>query len=58
MWRDNNVFNEVGIPSVTFGPPRARDPETGRLCLNVDDLVQTARVYSQVAAAICRQPKG
>ncbi|HKE25596.1 MAG TPA: M20/M25/M40 family metallo-hydrolase [Bryobacteraceae bacterium] len=58
MWRDNNVFNEAGIPSLTFGPPRSRDPETGRLCLNVDDLVQTVRVYSQVAAAICREPRG
>jgi len=57
MWRDNNVFNEAGIPSLTFGPPRSRD-ETGRLCLLLEDLVTTANVYAQVAAVICRQPKG
>ncbi len=22
MWRDTNIFNAVGIPSLTFGPPR------------------------------------
>jgi acetylornithine deacetylase/succinyl-diaminopimelate desuccinylase-like protein len=58
MWRDNNVFNEAGIPSLTFGPPRRRDPEKGRLCFELDDLVNMANVYAQVAHAICQQPKG
>ncbi|HEX9660677.1 MAG TPA: hypothetical protein VGB27_00200 [Candidatus Binatia bacterium] len=29
MWRDLNVFNEVGIPSICYGPPRQREPMSG-----------------------------
>lgn len=54
MWRDNNVFNEAGIPSLTFGPPRRRDKDTNRLCFELEDLVNMAAVYAQVAFAICR----
>jgi acetylornithine deacetylase/succinyl-diaminopimelate desuccinylase-like protein len=55
MWRDNNVFNEAGIPSLTFGPPRRREPETGRLYFEVGDLVDMANVYAQIAYGICQQ---
>jgi acetylornithine deacetylase/succinyl-diaminopimelate desuccinylase-like protein len=55
MWRDNNVFNSNGIPSVTFGLPRKREPAGGRLYFEVDDLVLTANVYAELAAAICGQ---
>jgi acetylornithine deacetylase/succinyl-diaminopimelate desuccinylase-like protein len=55
MWRDNNVFNAAGIPSLTFGCARRKD-ETGRLYLDVDDLVLTATIYAQVAQNICDQP--
>jgi hypothetical protein len=58
MWRDNNVFNEAGIPSLTFGPPRRREKETHRLCFELDDLVNMANVYAEVAYAICQQAKG
>jgi acetylornithine deacetylase/succinyl-diaminopimelate desuccinylase-like protein len=58
MWRDNNVFNEAGIPSLTFGPPRRREKETNRLCFELDDLVNMAAVYAEVAFAICQQPRG
>ena len=58
MWRDNNVFNEAGIPSLTFGPPRRRDKETNRLCFDLDDLVNMANVYAEVAYAICQLAKG
>jgi acetylornithine deacetylase/succinyl-diaminopimelate desuccinylase-like protein len=54
MWRDNNVFNEAGISSLTFGPPRRREKETNRLCIEIDDLVNMANVYAQVASAICQ----
>ena len=54
MWRDNNVFNEAGIPSLTFGPPRRREKDTNRLCFELDDLVNMANVYAQVASAICK----
>ena len=49
MWRDLIVFNEVGIPSITFGPPRRREPETGRLYFDLDDLVLTAKLYAYMA---------
>ncbi len=54
MWRDNNVFNEAGISSLTFGPPRRREIETNRLCFEIDDLANMANVYAQVASAICQ----
>ena len=52
MWRDNNVFNAAGIPSLTFGCARKKD-EAGRLYLDIEDLVVTATVYAQVAQSIC-----
>jgi acetylornithine deacetylase/succinyl-diaminopimelate desuccinylase-like protein len=52
MWRDNNVFNAAGIPSLTFGCSRRKD-EAGRLYLDIEDLVVTATVYAQVAQRIC-----
>lgn len=55
MWRDNNVFNEAGIPSLTFGPPRRREPSTGRLHFELRDLVNMANIYAKVAYAICSQ---
>jgi acetylornithine deacetylase/succinyl-diaminopimelate desuccinylase-like protein len=54
MWRDNNVFNEAGIPSLTFGPPRTREKDTNRLCFELDDLVNMANVYAQIAFTICQ----
>lgn len=55
MWRDNNVFNEAGIPSLTFGPPRRRESETGRLHFQLEDLANMANIYAQVAYAVCSQ---
>jgi acetylornithine deacetylase/succinyl-diaminopimelate desuccinylase-like protein len=54
MWRDNNVFNEAGIPSLTFGPPRRKEKETNRIYFEIDDLANMANVYAQVALAICQ----
>ncbi len=55
MWRDNNVFNAAGIPALTFGPPRRREEESGRLYLDVRDLATTAAIYAHVAYAICNR---
>ena len=52
MWRDNNVFNAAGIPSLTFGCARRKD-EAGRLYLEIHDLEVTATVYAQVAQNTC-----
>jgi acetylornithine deacetylase/succinyl-diaminopimelate desuccinylase-like protein len=55
MWRDNNVFNRAGIPSLTFGCGRTRG-EDGRLYLDIGDLVTTATVYARVAQSLCEKP--
>ncbi len=56
MWRDINVFNSVGVPAVTFGPPRriVRDA-SGRdaRCLYREDLADTARLYALIAMDLC-----
>jgi len=55
MWRDLNVFNEVGIPSVCYGPPRQREPLSGagNRAMKIDDLVQATKVYALTALKLC-----
>lgn len=56
MWRDINVFNEVGIPSLTYGPPRS-NPEGADKCkgkfMFKKDLVDVAKIYALTALDIC-----
>ncbi|MDP2931954.1 MAG: M20/M25/M40 family metallo-hydrolase [Chloroflexota bacterium] len=56
MWRDTNVYNEVGIPSATYGPA-AGAGSYGALCITVDDLYRGAKVYAMVALDLCNQEK-
>jgi len=55
MWRDLNVFNEVGIPSVCYGPPRQRETLSGagNRAMKIADLVQAAKVYALPAIKLC-----
>ena len=53
MWRDVNVFNEVGIPAATFGFPRKTAPGLSEKFVDIDDLVDCARMYALVALDIC-----
>lgn len=53
MWRDTNVFNAVGIPSLTFGPPRGSAAVQGTGHFELDDLVAAAKVYAAVAIDLC-----
>ncbi|HEY2987228.1 MAG TPA: M20/M25/M40 family metallo-hydrolase [Candidatus Binatia bacterium] len=55
MWRDLNVFNEVGIPSVCYGPPRQRDPYSGagNRAMKISDLVAATKVYALTALLVC-----
>jgi acetylornithine deacetylase/succinyl-diaminopimelate desuccinylase-like protein len=55
MWRDTNVFNEVGIPSATYGP--AAGAGGGNLAMTLDDLHRAAQVYALTALDVCRQEK-
>lgn len=53
MWRDINIFNEVGIPAVTFGMPRKSAPEVAQKFVEVRDIVDAAKMYALVALNIC-----
>ena len=57
MWRDLNIYNENGIPSVTFGPKRYTDeqitPRYGIKYLVKEDLVKAAQIYAMAALKIC-----
>ena len=55
MWRDLNVFNEVGIPSICYGPPRQREPLSGaqNRAMKISDLVQATKVYGLTALILC-----
>lgn len=55
MWRDLNVFNEVGIPSVCYGPPRQREAMSGaqNRAMKISDLVTAAKVYALTALSLC-----
>ena len=54
MWRDINIFNEVGIPAVTFGMPRKSAADEPQRFVEIDDIVDAAKMYALVAMKICR----
>jgi acetylornithine deacetylase/succinyl-diaminopimelate desuccinylase-like protein len=51
MWRDINVFNEIGIPAITYGPPRAH--VDGMPGIRVADTYATTLFYAAAALALC-----
>lgn len=57
MWRDINVFNEVGIPSLTYGPtrslPEEQDKDKGKFMYK-KDLVDVSKIYALAALDICK----
>jgi acetylornithine deacetylase/succinyl-diaminopimelate desuccinylase-like protein len=66
MWRDINIYNEWGIPSLTYGPTRhvlqetpdpnrkgATDPGGKVKCFLKADLVAATKVYALLAMQIC-----
>lgn len=48
MWRDHNVFNEYGVPSLTYGPPRQTP--------SLESLMQCTRAYAAIALEVCMRP--
>jgi hypothetical protein len=48
-----SIFNEMGIPSVTYGPPRAFEHPA----MKIADLVAAAKVYAGTALAVCTTNK-
>lgn len=55
MWRDINVFNELGVPAITYGPRSER--HSFRRSFTIDALYQAACVYARVMVDICSQEK-
>lgn len=57
MWRDINVFNEVGIPSLTYGPtrslPEEQDKDKGKFMYK-KDLIDVSKIYALTALDICK----
>jgi acetylornithine deacetylase/succinyl-diaminopimelate desuccinylase-like protein len=53
MWRDVSIFNEMGIPSVTYGPPRGFRSRS----MKIDDLVRCAEAYGRIALNVCSEEK-
>jgi acetylornithine deacetylase/succinyl-diaminopimelate desuccinylase-like protein len=53
MWRDVLIFNEMGIPSITYGPPRS----FRRQAITVADLVRCSEVYARLAMDVCGREK-
>ncbi len=60
MWRDCNIFNAFGIPSVTYGPGGRADNLPGGIAFGipVDELYDFAKAYALIALDICNQEKG
>lgn len=55
MWRDINIFNEVGIPALTYGPRSER--HSFKRSFKINALYQAACVYARTALDLCNQEK-
>ncbi len=55
MWRDINVFNELRIPAVTYGP--AASAGGGTYSMLAEDLYRAARVYAATALDLCSRDR-
>ncbi len=53
MWRDVLVFNEIGIPAITYGPPRGFRKQA----MEVADLTRAAEIYARAAIGVCTREK-
>jgi acetylornithine deacetylase/succinyl-diaminopimelate desuccinylase-like protein len=53
MWRDVLIFNEMGIPSITYGPPRSFRKQA----MTVADLARASEIYARLAIDICSREK-
>ena len=55
MWRDINIFNELGIPAITYGPRSER--HAFRRSFTIEALYRAACVYARTMVDICNQEK-
>lgn len=56
MWRDNNIYNRAGIPSLTFGPSRGDASVQGTGCFDLQDLVDASKIYALTAIDVANRP--
>jgi acetylornithine deacetylase/succinyl-diaminopimelate desuccinylase-like protein len=59
MWRDCNVFNSFGIPSVTYGPgaPAGELPKGIPFAMEVDELYNFTKSFALIALDICSRER-
>ncbi|HEX6512731.1 MAG TPA: M20/M25/M40 family metallo-hydrolase, partial [Chloroflexota bacterium] len=55
IWTDTNVYNELGIPAVKFGPRGKRIHRYEEL--PIDTMVKAAQVYALMALDICSRKR-
>lgn len=53
MWRDTNVYNRVGIPALTFGPSRGKAAVQGTGSMELDNMIEGAKIYALTAMRTC-----
>jgi acetylornithine deacetylase/succinyl-diaminopimelate desuccinylase-like protein len=60
MWRDRNIFSELGIPAISFGPPRSGGRDTKGpygLYIEKTDMLRAAQIYALLALDICNRDR-
>jgi acetylornithine deacetylase/succinyl-diaminopimelate desuccinylase-like protein len=55
MWRDSNIFVELGMPALNYGPRSAT--HVHKRALTIESLYQAACVYARTAVTICSRPR-
>ncbi|HEY0567203.1 MAG TPA: M20/M25/M40 family metallo-hydrolase [Xanthobacteraceae bacterium] len=55
MWRDINCFNEMRIPSLTYGPGVSSGG--GKYAMKIENMILGAKLYAQTAIDLCSQPR-
>ena len=55
MWRDINCFNEMRIPSLTYGPGVSSGG--GKYAMKIENMILGARLYAQTAVDLCSQER-
>jgi len=51
VWRDINIFNQAGIPAITYGPGLALTRDG----VEIEDFVKASKLYAAIALEICNQ---
>lgn len=55
LWRDINIYNELGIPALTYGPRSTS--HAFKRALSIESLHQAACAYARIAVDLCSQAK-